>query len=411
MDKILILILQFFVGVKIANYFGLEKYGIYTYAISIIAFSPLLLEIVNDRVIKQYYNTKNYEIVISSINMLKTILSIIIIIVITSKFFTEISNYLYIILILLALDNLFMNYTYGIKSYFEYELKSRLMVKTDNIVRVTYYFIQYVMIIMNYSLIMVIAVRVFGSLIRVFILENIYSKEYSKSLKLCIDIKLIKKIIKESKYLWISPISYILYAQLDKIMIGNMINIEEVGIYNIAFMLMNVTLIPIDAIRVSLYQYFWKNYDENYDEYIYKYKKITFFLTQFYIVISILSMVALPFIFPFVYSKEYNQAIQIFNAFSIAIIMRGNETFQYMHFTFKKLTKILFYKQILGLIFNLLLNYILIKKMGAIGAALSTSLTLVFTRLILDIFLKDTREIFKIQIEAFNIFQLKKMLK
>lgn len=42
-DKIFILVLQFLVGVKIANHYGSLEYGKYSYAMSIIAFSPMLL--------------------------------------------------------------------------------------------------------------------------------------------------------------------------------------------------------------------------------------------------------------------------------------------------------------------------------------------------------------------------------
>ena len=54
-DKIFILILQFVVGVKIANHFGSYQYGKYSYALSIIAFIPMLLELLNTRIIKLYF--------------------------------------------------------------------------------------------------------------------------------------------------------------------------------------------------------------------------------------------------------------------------------------------------------------------------------------------------------------------
>ena len=50
-DKFLILFLQFFVGIKIANYYGGEIFGEYSYAMAIVAFSPIFLEIMNPRVI------------------------------------------------------------------------------------------------------------------------------------------------------------------------------------------------------------------------------------------------------------------------------------------------------------------------------------------------------------------------
>ncbi|QYR63959.1 hypothetical protein [Fusobacterium animalis] len=53
-DKIFILILQFFIGIKVANYYGSESFGLYNYALSIVAFSSILFELLNDRIIKNF---------------------------------------------------------------------------------------------------------------------------------------------------------------------------------------------------------------------------------------------------------------------------------------------------------------------------------------------------------------------
>lgn len=411
-DKSLIIVLQFFVGIKIANYYGVKEYGIYSYAISLIAFSPLILEIINDRVIKKYFKDYNNEEIISTVNIFKGGASLLILLIILLlKYFVKMESNLFYLLLLLSIDNIFTNFTFGIKSYFEYKLESKIIVQVDAKIRIFYYFFQYISILLNYSLIVVILIRVFGSFIRMFILFFKYKKIYLHKIKFKYNKLFLLKIILESKYLWLSSISYILYAQIDKIMIKNMINIEEVGIYNIAFQLMTLTLVPIEAIRVSCYKILWKKYNSNYEEYINLYKKITLFLTQGYILLSITSYILLPLIFNYVYTYEYNGAILIFNALLIGIVIRGNETFQYTHYTFKELTKYLLYKQLFGLVINIILNYFLIIKIGVEGAALATSLTLLFTRLIFDSLFEETREIFKIQIKAFNSLILIKYIK
>ena len=52
-DQFFILFLQFIVGVKIANYYGAEVYGKYSYALSLVAFSGIFFELLNSRVIKK----------------------------------------------------------------------------------------------------------------------------------------------------------------------------------------------------------------------------------------------------------------------------------------------------------------------------------------------------------------------
>lgn len=406
-DKILIILLQFLVGVKIANYYGAAEYGIYSYSVALLSFSPILLELTNDRITKKYFENENYLSVIESINTFKGIGSIIVLgIVIFWGIALDIDKKMWLMLIILSIDSIFMNCVLGIKSYFEYKLESKIVVKIDAQIKIGYYIIQYIGILLNYSLFIIIAIRVLGSFVRIVMMVKCFEKEYIEKLKIKCDLKIILKIIKESRYLWLATISYILYAQLDKIMIGRMINIEEVGIYNIATQLMGFMLVPIDAIRVSFYSILWKKYRVDYMEYIKEYKRITLYLTQFYIFMSICSYWILPKIFNFVYSSQYNGAIIIFNYLLIGIVIRGNETFQYTHYTFKEITKLLLYKQICGLIFNIGLNYVFILSMGAKGAALATSLTLLFTRFIFDGIFSQTRETFKIQLRAFNFFYL-----
>lgn len=411
-DKLLIIALQFLVGVKIANHYGAIEYGIYSYAVALILFSPILLELINDRIVKKYFEDENHLIVISSVNYFKGMTSIIILfVIIFSKIFYSIEIKLYYILILLAIDNIFMNYTLGIKSYFEYKLESKIVVKIDAQIKIFYYFLQYIVISLNYSLYIIILVRVLGSLIRAILIFKGYRLKFKERIKLGCNLEILLKILRESRYLWLAAISYILYAQLDKIMIGRMISIKEVGVYNIAFQLMSFMLIPIEVIRVSYYPILWKSYKMEYTDYIRKYRYITLYLTQFYILFSLLSYFLLPKVFNLVYSKEYDGAIMIFNCLLLGIVIRGNEIFQYTHYTFKELTKFLLYKQICGLVLNIILNFILIQKLGAMGAALATSLTLVFTRVIFDSIFTQTREIFKIQLWAFNtskIFNMKK---
>ena len=402
-DKILIILLQFLVGVKIANYYGAAEYGIYSYSVALLSLSPILLELINDRITKKYFENKDYLTIIESINIFKGVISLIILLlVILFGIFFSIDKKMWLILIILAIDNVFMNSVFGIKSYFE----SKKVVKIDAQIKIGYYAMQYIGILLNYSLFTIIIIRVLGSFVRVFMMLKSFEKEYLKKLKINCNFKILLKIIKESQYLWLATISYILYAQLDKVMIGKMINIEEVGIYNIAFQLMSFMLVPIDAIRVSFYSILWKKYKLNYKDYIREYERVTLYLTQFYVIISILSYFILPKIFSYVYSSQYNGALIIFNYLLIGVVVRGNETFQYTHYTFKEITKILLYKQIFGLVINLCLNYFLILNMGAKGAALATSLTLVLTRIIFDGIFSQTREVFKIQLKAFNFFYL-----
>ena len=77
-DKVFILILQFFIGVKIANYYGSDNFGMYNYAISIIAFSSILFELLNDRVIKKFFEDQKFSLVVFNVNIFRNFMAILI---------------------------------------------------------------------------------------------------------------------------------------------------------------------------------------------------------------------------------------------------------------------------------------------------------------------------------------------
>ena len=52
-DKVFILILNLVVTVRIANYYGKETYGVYQYAVSVVALFEILVGFVDGRVVKK----------------------------------------------------------------------------------------------------------------------------------------------------------------------------------------------------------------------------------------------------------------------------------------------------------------------------------------------------------------------
>lgn len=405
-DKFLILFLQFFVGVKIANHYGNEIYGEYSYAVAIVAFSPIFLNLINDRVIKEYYNS-DFNKTVSVVTTFRNILGVIIFIGLLFLYpFLKNNMTLYILLILLTFDNFLSTMTTGIENYFEYRLLSKNIVISNNIVKVLSYILQYIGIMIGYSILMIPIIRIFGSFLRMLILRNFYYKIFKEKVKVILDKYLIKKIIKESYYLWISLVAFTLYSQIDKIMIGEMLGVGEVGIYSIAIQLSNVLAILIIPFQNSIYSKLMIIFKENYKEYIELYTKINIMFTQLYIVLGLTSIIIVKYLFLYVYTNEYLPAIDCYIILVISVIIKANAALQMGHMVLKKITKKSFYKTLTGLLMNTFLNYILIPRYGIKGAAIATSITHLITAFLMDYFIKDYKEQFFIQLKSFNMLSI-----
>lgn len=414
-DKIFILLLQFFVGVKIANYYGATLFGQYSYAISLVAFSNIFFELINSRVLKKYYTKENFNILVFNTNFFKNSIAIILFFIpIIYKFFYKIDNTLFYLLILLCLDNILMTATSGIENFFEYKLEAKRIVISNNIVKIISYFLQYICMILNKGIIFIAIVRCIGSLIRVIILKYQYNSSYlgkleNKSVKL--DIKLIVKIIDESKYLWFSFVSFLIYTQTDRLMINHYLGVEEVGVYTIGMQLSNILAILIGPIQNSLFPKFLELYRDDYQKYYNFYKLTNTIITQFYLVITLISIVVVKYTFKYVYSSQYDGAILIYSILAFSVFIKANGSLQTSHMTIKNITKKSFYKTLVSLILNIILNILLIPKYGINGAAIATLITQFIALFLIDFFIKEYQEQAIIQLKSLNLIYLIKEIK
>lgn len=413
-DKVFILILQFFIGVKVANYYGSESFGLYNYAVTIVSFSSILFEIFNGRVIKKFYTDNNFNYIVFNINFFRNIMAIGIFIVtmIIGKLTVD-NKLFYYTLILLCFDNILLTSTSGIENYFEYKLNSKNIVIINNLIKLISYMGQYIGILLNYSIIIVPITRCIGSIIRIIALKNFYKRSYlkDKKNKERINFNLVHKIVKESFYLWISYIAFLLYTQIDKLMLGNFLGNKEVGIYSIAVQLTSFLAILIVPIQTSLFPKMLELYRSDYNKYYNFFLKMNTIITQLYLFLCIISIFIVKKLFLYVFSSEYISAITIYGILTISIFFKANGALQTGHMTIKEITKKSCYKTFLGLFMNIILNCFLIKKYGVNGAAIATSITQCLVLFVFDFFIKEYKEQAIIQLKSFNPFYLKNILK
>lgn len=415
-DQVFILVLQFLVGIKIANYYGAELYGKYNYAVSLVAFSAIFFELLNSRVIKKYYTEENFNNVVFNVNFFRnTMAGAIFFIPIVIKFTVGMDNLIFYMLMLMCLDNILTTATYGIENFFEFKLESRRIVISNNIVKVISYSLQYICMLLNMGIVVLPAIRCIGNLIRMGILKYQYRNAYLlklKNIERRIDKTLLFKIIDEGKFLWISYISFLVYTQVDRLMIKYYMGVAEVGIYTIGFQLSAILAILLGPVENSLFPKMMELYRKDYKEYYNFYLFSNTVITQFYLIITLLSIVVVKLLFGYVYAQEYTPAIGVYSILAVSIFIKANASLQTGHMTIKKITKKSFYKTLISLVINIILNAILIPKYGINGAAIATLITQFVALFLIDFFIEEYREQALVQLKSFNsIYLFKELIK
>lgn len=318
-------------------------------------------------------------------------------------------NLLFYMLLLICLDNILTTATYGIENFFEFKLESRRVVISNNIVKIISYTLQYVGMLFGMGIIAVPAIRCIGNLIRMGILKFQYRRTYLvklSNLERRVDKGLLLSIIDEGKFLWVSYISFLVYTQVDRLMIKHYLGVADVGIYTIGVQLSTILAILLGPVQNSLFPKMMELYRGDYREYYNFYLFSNTLITQFYLVVTIISIFVVKLLFGYVYAQEYSPAIGVYTILAVSIFIKANGALQTGHMTLKNITKKSFYKTLISLVLNIILNAMLIPSYGIDGAAIATLITQFTALFLIDFFIEEYREQAWIQLKSFNSFYL-----
>ena len=217
-----------------------------------------------------------------------------------------------------------------------------------------------------------------------------------------------KHLIRMSYHLILSTLMAVIYNQMDRIMIGKMIDQTHVGYYAAASTICHMWLFIPQALANSARPLIMELKGKNEDLYIRRIKQVTgvtFWLgTAFAVVVSVLS----HFIIDVLYGAEYAQAR------GPLLLMIWSTVFSSLSYTraiwMISENKQKYTKQIVicGVAVNLILNSIGIPMIGMIGAAAATLVTEITCCLIAPLFFKETREYVGYVVSSMNILNLLK---
>lgn len=397
-DKIVLLILQFFLWVKIANEYGGELFGIFSFGFAIVGFSLVLYEVINLKIVKVKYSELDQFSVLAGITIFRTIIAFIIFgLILLSNFFID--ERLWLIMLILSINNIVLSLSWGIESYFEYNLNSKQTVIAANTANVLIYTAQLFLIFRGHSIYVIISLFIVGSLIRVGIVYYLFSKSQFKQLRIkgarLSNRRLIvvnRIIVRDSKYLWLSTISYIIYSQLDKVMLGILIGYEAVGVYQIADRVYKVMITWIGVVKASIFPKAVKLWNENRSEY-FKYAGLVVKSAGLISILLLLIVLLMgDFGIELLFEPEYVNASIILKILAFNIFVHGVSIFKVEHLTLnggtRENAKIVFQ----SLILNIILNFILIVFYGVAGAAIATVISQIYSSFLGCIIYSKTRE-------------------
>lgn len=209
-----------------------------------------------------------------------------------------------------------------------------------------------------------------------------------------IDFKLLKRMLKYSIPMIPNSLSWWISDSSDKYLITMFKGVSATGLYSVAYkipsLLTVLTSIFMSAWQISAVENFGTEENRLFFSDVYKkYAALSIILCTIIITFS-------KFVSSILFSKEFFDAWIYTPILLLAFVFNSLSAFFGTLYTTAKQTKMLFYSTVIGALVNIIMNLVLIRSLGAIGAAIATLISYLLVWLIRLI---NSRKIMKLSID------------
>jgi O-antigen/teichoic acid export membrane protein len=380
-DKGINLGLALCIGILLARYLGPEDFGTYNYALALVSifsvFSSLGLNGIVVRDLVEFPH-QEYEILGTSfiLRLTGSLFSIGLIALMVSLFMPNESRILPLIL-LLSIANIVSAFQ-TVSFYFEANVISKYVVKASSISQACYFGLIALLIFFQASLIMIAFASVLQSFLTSFLVVYLYLRQKKKLSNWSFSWIRSKSLLSRSFPLILSSLGAIIYLKIDQVMLGQMTSASEVGIYSVAVRFSEVWYIFPNLIVASYFPSLLKSKERNYKEYTSRLQKMYDMLAVSALIIAVsVTMVSYPLI-TLLYGDVYKGSAVILSIHIWASIFIFMRSLLSKWLIAEDLYIYSFVTHTSGAVVNVILNLLLIPRLGGIGAAIATLISYAF---------------------------------
>lgn len=212
----------------------------------------------------------------------------------------------------------------------------------------------------------------------------------------------VKYLFNQCWPMFFGAIAVLVYTRIDQIMLGQMLSMQDVGIYSISVKVTEIWNLVGVALITSVFPGFIKLRETCYDDYIGGVQKTM----QILVLLGLLSGVFVLFFGAFVIENTFGD--NFVDSHEILQIHIWGSIFVFLGVISGKwlvaegLQVFSLYRALLGAVINVVLNIFFIPEFGMHGAAYATLIAFVFSALVFDFFIKPMRNIGFIKLQCFN---------
>lgn len=393
-EKIIQMLLSLVVGLLTARYLGPSNYGLINYATSFTAFFAAFCNLgLNSLMVKELVDRPDGEGLVLGTAMgmraISSILSAITIMAVACVIDRDEPTT--ILVVALCTLGMVFHVMSTLNYWFQRHLKSKFTAIATFVAYVATATYRVVLMISGQSVEWFALATSVDYICLAALLMYFYKKEGGQ--KLGFSWQYGKQMLSRSKHFILSGLMVAIYGQTDKLMLKQMLDLEETGFYSTATAINGMWCFVLAAIIDSMYPSVMEAHKAG-DELRFKHKNRQMYAIVFYISIAAavgFNVFAEPIIY-ILYGKAYLPAamplriVSWYTAFSYLGVARN------AWIVCKNRQNHLIKIYAGAAVGNVVLNALLIPVWGASGAALASLLAQILTGLVLPFFIKDLRE-------------------
>ena len=385
-------LIAFIVGIWTARYLGPSNYGLINYSSAYLTFFFSLSTLgLNSIIVKELIDRPNEEgITLGTTLVLQEIASILsFLMIICIVFFVDYGEKETLIVVSLCSIGLFFQMMDSLKYWFQSKLMSKYCAIATTVAYIVSSLYKVILLVFGKSVRWFALATSIDYLLIATILFFIYIRKNGP--KLGFSMKCAKMMLSKSYHYILSGLMVAVYGATDKLMLKHFLNEAEVAYYGTALSICNVWVFVLAAVIDSFNPIILELH--NHDEKAFINKNVQLYSIVFYcsIIVSALYTAFARIGIHCLYGDEYIFAvaplriITWYVAFSYLGVARNAWVVS------KNKQKYLIPINAGSALMNVVLNYILIPKLGASGAAIASLITQIGTIFIVPLFIKDMR--------------------
>lgn len=377
-----------FVSIYVARYLGPEQFGVLSYALAIVAIfmavSRLGMESILVRDLAKYpQQAKAYMSTAFGLMVIAALAGLVILSTLVYFFESDPQTKIYIWIIATSL--LFQ--TLLVVDYaFQAQVKAKYASIAKSIALAVSSSIKVYLVWIEADLQAFAIAHAFDHLIIAIMLVSMHIAQKQQSFLSGFDRNLVKPLLKSAWPMVLASLATIVYMRIDQIMIKNMLDAYQLGLYSAASKIYEGWIVITYVISISLLPAIIRAREHS--QQVYSRGLTALFSLVFWLSIFVAAFVTVLGVdlIEIAFGKAYEGAASslIIIMWTSAFASLGFVSARYL--TVEGMENKIFFRTLMALLLNVILNFLLIPIYGIEGAAISTLISIIFSSYVLDYF-------------------------